>query len=78
MKKILLIINPNSGMKRANKYLTDIIVLFSNYGYITDVRPTMKRTDAYEYAKNELDKMNSTDAKDFAGAVDQHYYNEPE
>ena len=52
MKKILLIINPNSGMKRANKYLTDIIVLFSNYGYITDVRPTMKRTDAYEYAKN--------------------------
>ena len=33
---------------------------------------------AYEYAKGELDKMGSTDAKDFAGAVDQHYYNEPE
>lgn len=33
---------------------------------------------AYEYAKAELDEMGSTDAKDFAGAVDQHYYNEPE
>ena len=33
---------------------------------------------AYKYAKGELDKMGSTDAKDFAGAVDQHYYNEPE
>ena len=33
---------------------------------------------SYKYAKNELDKMGSTDAKDFAGAVDQHYYNEPE
>lgn len=33
---------------------------------------------SYEYAKAELDKMGSTNAKDFAGAVDQHYYNEPE
>ncbi len=33
---------------------------------------------SYEYAKEQLDKMGSTDAKDFAGAVDQHYYNEPE
>lgn len=33
---------------------------------------------AYQYAKDQLDAMNSTDAKDFAGAVDQHYYNEPE
>lgn len=33
---------------------------------------------AYQYAKDQLDAMGSTDAKDFAGAVDQHYYNEPE
>lgn len=33
---------------------------------------------SYKYAKEQLDKMGSTDAKDFAGAVDQHYYNEPE
>ncbi len=33
---------------------------------------------AFQYAKNELDKIGSTNAKDFAGAIDQHYYNEPE
>lgn len=33
---------------------------------------------SYKYVKEQLDKMGSTDAKDFAGAVDQHYYNEPE
>lgn len=32
---------------------------------------------SYEYAKNELDKMNSSDASDFAGATDHHYYNTP-
>ena len=32
---------------------------------------------SYEYAKSELDKMNSTDASDFAGATDHHYYNTP-
>lgn len=33
---------------------------------------------AYQYAKDQLDAMGSTNADDFAGAVDQHYYNEPE
>ncbi|MBQ9945924.1 MAG: carbohydrate binding domain-containing protein [Clostridia bacterium] len=32
---------------------------------------------SYEYAKNELDKMGSDDAHSFAGATDQHYYNDP-
>ena len=32
---------------------------------------------SYEYAKNELDKMNSSNALDFAGATDHHYYNDP-
>ena len=32
---------------------------------------------SYEYAKNELDKMGSTDASDFAAATDHHYYNDP-
>ena len=32
---------------------------------------------SYEYAKNELDKMNSKNVLDFAGATDQHYYNDP-
>ena len=33
---------------------------------------------SYEYAQSELKEMGSTDAKDFAGATDQHYYREPE
>jgi alpha-L-arabinofuranosidase len=32
---------------------------------------------SYEYAKAELDKISSTDASDFAGATDHHYYNTP-
>lgn len=32
---------------------------------------------SYEYAKNELIEMGSTDISDFAGATDQHYYNDP-
>ncbi len=33
---------------------------------------------SYEYAQNELNKMNSTNALDFAGATDHHYYNDPQ
>lgn len=33
---------------------------------------------SYEYARNELNKMNSTNALDFAGATDHHYYNDPQ
>lgn len=32
---------------------------------------------SYEYAQNELQAMNSTNALDFAGATDHHYYNDP-
>ncbi len=32
---------------------------------------------SYEYAKDRLTEMGSTDIKDFAGATDQHYYNDP-
>ena len=33
---------------------------------------------SYEYAQNELKEMNSTNALDFAGATDHHYYNDPQ
>ena len=33
---------------------------------------------SYEYAKNELDAMGSSNALDFAGATDHHYYNDPD
>lgn len=56
MKRLLLIINPNAGTKRANKYLTDILFLFEKYGYRTDVRLTMSRGDGYSIAKDNSGK----------------------
>ncbi len=32
---------------------------------------------SYEYAKEELERAGSVNASDFAGATDQHYYNDP-
>ncbi len=51
VNKMLLIINPNSGMKRANKYLADILMVFSTYGYDVNVKLTKGSGDATEYVK---------------------------
>lgn len=40
MKKMLFIMNPFSGQKRANKYLPDILLLFSQAGYEIQVHMT--------------------------------------
>ncbi len=50
-KKLLLIMNPCAGTKKANKYLTDILVLFGKYGYNTTVYMTEATGDAKQYAK---------------------------
>ncbi len=56
MKKLLLIINPCAGQKRANKYLTDIVGVFCAQNYECTVFVTAKRGDAaqkaYDCAKN--------------------------
>ena len=52
MKQILLIMNPNSGTKKANKYLTDIILLFKKYNYDTRVCLTTNSNDAHEFVSN--------------------------
>lgn len=52
MKNILMIMNPNSGTKKANKVLTDILILFNQYGYLTNVCMTAKNGDAEEYVKH--------------------------
>ncbi len=49
-KKNLIIMNPCSGKKRANKFLTDIINLFTAYGYMTTVLMTTKQGDGTVYA----------------------------
>ncbi len=46
MKKLLLVMNPYSGMRRATKYLSDIIALFNNSGYDVITHMTAGHGDA--------------------------------
>lgn len=50
-KNLLLIMNPCAGTKKANKYLTDILVLFGSNGYNNTVYMTEAAGDAKKYAK---------------------------
>ncbi len=43
--------NPCAGTKKANKYLTDILVLFGKHGYSSTVYLTEAAGDAKEFAK---------------------------
>ena len=45
MKKLLFVMNPNAGTKKANKYLTDILSLFTRAGYETNVHITRSQGD---------------------------------
>ena len=56
MKKMLFVMNPTSGMRRAAKYLPDILSLYNRAGYETLVHMTGHQGDATEvvarHAKN--------------------------
>ncbi len=47
-KRLLLIINPAAGTKKANRYLTEIISLFNAKGYLCTVFCTAARGDAIQ------------------------------
>ena len=49
--------NPCSGTKKANKYLTDIVNIFTVNDYVSTVLTTTKRGDGRIYAKNYAKKM---------------------
>ena len=49
-KKLLLIMNPKSGVMLAPKYLADIIGRFSDEGFLTQVLMTTGRGDARDFA----------------------------
>ena len=49
-KKNLVIMNPFSGKREANKYLTDIIDIFTKGGYMTTILTTTERGDGTVYA----------------------------
>ena len=46
MKKLLLIINPRAGMRRANRHLTDIIEIFNRAHYDVTAYVTQSQGDA--------------------------------
>ena len=49
-KKLLLIMNPKSGVMLAPKYMADIIERFSRTGYLTQVLMTTAKGDARDFA----------------------------
>ena len=51
MKKMLFIMNPYSGKRRANKYLVEILEIFNRAGYRVTVHMTAGQGDATEVAR---------------------------
>lgn len=49
MKKLLLILNPFAGQRKANRFLPDIIRLFHDYGYRCETYITGARGDATKF-----------------------------
>ena len=49
MKKLLLILNPRAGMRRANRYLPEIIRLFIEHGYACETYVTGASGEATQY-----------------------------
>ncbi len=50
-KRLLLIMNPCAGVKKANRFLPDLIRLFSDYSYVTTAYMTGKHGDGMEFTK---------------------------
>ena len=52
MKKMLFIMNPYAGMRKANRYLPDIISLFNRADYEVNIRMTAGTGDAAKFAES--------------------------
>ena len=50
-KRLLLVMNPCAGIKKANRYLPDLLRLYSDYGYVSTAYMTGKRGDGTEFAR---------------------------
>lgn len=57
MKKMLFVMNPYSGMRRANKYLADIIALFNQADYEVIAHMTRGQGDATKVVANRAGDM---------------------
>ena len=51
-KKLLLLINPKAGQKRANRYLTDVVEIFNRAGYTVITHVTAASGDAKQVILN--------------------------
>ena len=57
MKKMLFVMNPYSGMRRASKYLADIIALYNRSGYEVTVHMTGGQGDATQVVESRAKDM---------------------
>ena len=57
MKKMLFVMNPYSGMRRAVKYLADIISLFNRAGYEVNIHMTAGPGDATEVVQRHANNV---------------------
>lgn len=60
LKKMMLVVNPVSGRRAAQRNLSDIIQIFAANGYAVTVFPTAKQGDATEFARlyaNDFDVL---------------------
>ena len=57
MKKMLFVMNPYSGMRRAVRYLTDIISMFNRDGYEVITHMTAGQGDAVEVVRNTAPRV---------------------
>lgn len=56
-KRLLLVMNPCAGMRRANRYLANIASLFMKHGYESLVCMTEKRGDATRFVCRHIDEV---------------------
>ena len=54
--KMILIVNPSSGLKSSKQQLIKAISVFSKYGHQTEIYITQRQNDAYYFLKNTKNK----------------------
>ena len=57
VKKMLFVMNPNAGLKKAKKYLADIVDIFNRAGYEVTVYITEKQGDAQKMVTRYAKKL---------------------
>ncbi len=59
MKKMLFILNPSAGMRRANRYLVDILSVFNRGGYEVVTHITQSRGDCEKVTREQAGRFDT-------------------